>query len=320
MAWKKAITDYFSFTRKERLAVLVLLALIILVFLAPTFFSKKQGYSSSFSPDSSWAAALKKIDTRETKSLYESTDTSTHIAWQYDRSINSHPNRKKGELFYFDPNTITTEEWEKLGLRDKTIKTIQNYLSKGGHFYQPQDLSKVYGLFEDEYKRLAPYIRIVKKEAVSSSFSNNNNSPSPVDEKHRYAVIDINMADTSAFIALPGIGSKLALRITSFRDKLGGFYSISQVGETFGLSDSVFQTIRQYLKLETPVLRKININTASADELKAHPYIRYNLANPIIAYRKEHGPFSKVEDIKNIMAINNETYNRIAPYLSIEKQ
>ena len=44
--------------------------------------------------------------------------------------------------------------------------------------------------------------------------------------------VDINTADTTAFISLPGIGSKLAARIVNFRDKLGGFYSIDQVGET----------------------------------------------------------------------------------------
>ena len=106
-------------------------------------------------------------------------------------------------------------------------------------------------------------------------------------------VIDINTADTSAFISLPGIGSKLAARIVNFRDKLGGFYSIDQVGETFGLPDSTFQKIKQYLKLENTSIKKININTATVDELKAHPYIKYSVANPIIAYRNEHGPFFK---------------------------
>ncbi|HMK26573.1 MAG TPA: helix-hairpin-helix domain-containing protein, partial [Chitinophagaceae bacterium] len=134
----------------------------------------------------------------------------------------------------------------------------------------------------------------------------------------RYPVIDINSADTTALIALPGIGSKLAARIINFRDKLGGFYSVTQVGETFGLPDSTFQKIKQYLKLENTSTRKININTATVDELKAHPYIRWSLANPIVAYRNEHGPFSKVEDIKKVMAVTDEIYNKIAPYLAVQ--
>ena len=61
-------------------------------------------------------------------------------------------------------------------------------------------------------------------------------------------MVNINTADTSAFIALPGIGNKLALRIVNFRDKLGGFYSIDQIGETYGLPDSVFRKIKPILK------------------------------------------------------------------------
>ncbi len=87
------------------------------------------------------------------------------------------------------------------------------------------------------------------------------------------------------------------------------------MGETFGLPDSTFQMIRQYLKSENASIKKININTATIDDLKAHPYIKWSIANPIVAYRTEHGPFAKVEDIKKVMAVTNEIYEKIAPYL-----
>lgn len=240
--------------------------------------------------------------------------------YQYDRRVSYKNTGSKEELFYFDPNSLSVEGWKKLGLRDKTINTIRNYLSKGGKFNKPEDLKKIYGLFPDEYERIAAYIRI----------DNTNNSISKEDEfqptvnntasniKPKYSVIDINTADTTAYISLPGIGSKLAARIVNFRDKLGGFYSINQVAETFGLPDSTFQRIRPFLKLENDVLKKININTATVDELKAHPYIRYSIANPIIAYRNEHGPFSKPEDLKRVMAVTEEAYNKVSPYLTIK--
>lgn len=104
----------------------------------------------------------------------------------------------------------------------------------------------------------------------------------------------------------------------NFRDKLGGFYTISQLAETYGLPDSTFQKIKQYLKLDNHSIKKINLNTASVDELKAHPYIKYALANPIVAYRKEHGPFSKLEDIKKVMVVTEDVYQKIYPYLSID--
>jgi len=133
-----------------------------------------------------------------------------------------------------------------------------------------------------------------------------------------YDVININTADTTAFIALPGIGSKLAIRIINFREKLGGFYTVGQIGEVYGLADSVFQKIRQYLQLKDPLIKKININTATVDQLKAHPYIKYNIANAIIAYRNSHGPFLNIEDTKKIMLITEEWYNKTSAYLSIE--
>ncbi len=200
-------------------------------------------------------------------------------------------------MFYFDPNTLSKEGWEKLGLREKTIQTIQNYIGKGGHFKKPEDLQRVYGLHKDEYERLAPYIKIEPGSSENEKpflTENKNASEAKPDftKTSRFSIIDINKADTSAFISLPGIGSKLAARIVNFRDKLGGFYTVEQVRETFGLPDSTFQKIRQYLVLENNSVKKININTATIDELKAHPYIKYNIANPIIAYRNQHGPFS----------------------------
>jgi len=89
------------------------------------------------------------------------------------------------------------------------------------------------------------------------------------------------------------------------------------VRETFGLPDSTFQKVKQYLKIANSSIRKININTASIDELKAHPYIRYNIANPIVAYRNEHGPFSSIDDLKKIMIITDEVYQKIMPYLTL---
>ena len=72
----------------------------------------------------------------------------------------------------------------------------------------------------------------------------------------RYSIIDVNTADTTAFISLPGIGSKLAARIITFREKLSGFYSVEQIGETYGLPDSTFQKIKQYLKLDNASVKK----------------------------------------------------------------
>ena len=226
--------------------------------------------------------------------------------------------------FYFDPNLIEAEGWKKLGLRDRTIRTIMNYRSKGGKFRAPEDLKKIYGLTEQEFARLKSFVRI-KETNPYSSFKrpveikifavSDKKLPERIPVKK--LIVDINLADTSAWIALPGIGSKLSLRIVTFREKLGGFYSVDQVAQTFGLQDSVFQRIKPMLILSAIAIKKLNINKASEEELKIHPYVRWQLAKAIIAFRNEHGEFKKLEALKNIMAFSEEAYNKVAPYLEL---
>lgn len=323
MKWKEFAADYLNFSRKDRIAIIVILSIVLAVFFLPEAFSKNASLPNNSPPDTAWIAALKRLEQKEAGSSdeYRQYPDDNSSTYQYDRRTGSYTENSKGELFYFDPNTLSREGWLRLGLREKTVNTIQNYLSKGGQFKKPEDLQKIYGLFPDEFKRIAPFIKIeapgevnINKDFTEKASVEN---PSAKTNIARYSVIDVNSADTTALIALPGIGSKLATRIINFRDKLGGFYSVSQVAETFGLPDSTFQKVKQYLKLGTSSVRKININTATVDELKAHPYLRWAIANPIVAYRKEHGPFLKIDDIKKIMIVTDDVYNKIIPYLTI---
>ena len=274
-------------------------------------------------PDKTWITAVKKLEQQEAISENTAHNDDQISTYQYDPFKTNNNNKPAGELFYFDPNTLSKEGWQKLGLREKTIKTIENYLNKGGHFKKQEDLQRVYGLRKNEYERLAPFIKILTelKEKKDENFADKNSSPRNyvlVRPAYHSLSVDINSADTSAFIALPGIGSKLAARIVNFRDRLGGFYSIEQVRETFGLPDSTFQKIKETLVLKNNAVKKININTATKDELKSHPYIKWNIANTITAYRNEHGVFSTIEDIKKIMTITDEIYKKISPYLAIQ--
>lgn len=134
----------------------------------------------------------------------------------------------------------------------------------------------------------------------------------------KLSVIEINSADTAAYIALPGIGSKLAARIVAFRDKLGGFYNVGQIGEVYGLQDSVFQKIRPLLRCDPQAVHKIDINAADKDQLKMHPYIRWKIAEALITYRNEHGGIRSRDDLVNIETIDEEDIDRIMPYLSFK--
>lgn len=325
MKWREFLRDYLAFTRKDRIGILIVVGLILFTLFLPDILSKKSGNRPT-QMDTAWIAAVKKLEIKvpdSSSDYYQKSEQESAYAYQYDKRKSSYIENvtQKGELFYFDPNNISTSDWKRLGLRDKTIKTIENYLNKGGHFYKPDDLQKIYGLQNNEYETLKPYIKIesnpsnTNQELVSTK-SKDETQPAKT-YAARYTIIDVNTADTTAFISLPGIGSKLAARIVTFREKLGGFYSVEQIGETYGLPDSTFQNIKKYVKLDDSSVKKININTATVDEMKAHPYIKYSIANPIVAYRNEHGTFSKIEDIKKVMAVTDEIYKKIAPYLTL---
>src|SRR5690606_29893909 len=129
--------------------------------------------------------------------------------------------------------------------------------------------------------------------------------------------IDINTADIAAFESLYGIGSKLATRIVNFRDKLGGFCSVEQVGETYGLPDSTFQKIKPQLEVNAALTRQININAAGYEELNNHPYINAKTAFHILKYRKEKGDFSTIEVIRELVQANDQ-FEKIAPYIKTD--
>ncbi|MBL7700579.1 MAG: helix-hairpin-helix domain-containing protein, partial [Chitinophagaceae bacterium] len=152
-----------------------------------------------------------------------------------------------------------------------------------------------------------------------SAYRSNRNRDGPkVYRKQKIEPFDINSADTTLFIALPGIGSKLAARIVTFREKLGGFYSVKQIGEVYGLQDSVFKKIAPFFKCDVAKVRRININVAGKNELSSHPYIRWNIAEAVIAYRNQHGNFSSADDLFRIENIDAGALERMMPYLSFK--
>lgn len=127
--------------------------------------------------------------------------------------------------------------------------------------------------------------------------------------------IDINTAGIDELLKIPGLDDRIAKRIITFRDKLGGFFSVEQMKETYGLDSTVFADIRSHLHTGTGVFRKININTAGFDELRLHPYIRYQLANAILEEREKNGDFQSTEAIQKIQLVTPEIYSKLAPYL-----
>src|SRR5438477_381668 len=313
MRWREFFGDYFTFTRKERIGILALVLVILLVWMVPNAITS--GKSKSVIADTSWVTVAKQLQRHTDSSNADpKTDDETLNEIMYDRPRKGVSKSKAG-LFYFDPNRLSPQEWRTLGIPERTIATIEKYLKKGGHFYYADDLKKIYDIHPDEFARLEPYIIIEPSKNQIRSDAGLYAAAASKQQQAHHDLIDLNTADTSALIALPGIGSKLASRIISFREKLGGFYSVDQVSEIYGLPDSTFKKVKVFLKIRDAAVRKFNINIASKDELKSHPYIRWNLANAIVEYRTQHGNFSTLEDLENIGVITAEVFLKIKPYL-----
>lgn len=314
----KTLTSTTSFTKKQRsgniIALVVVIICCILPFLAPLLVKEKKYDHNSFEKE----IALLQVKQVDSGSLFSAKEPGDDPPFFQPSGSKKITESHKAELFFFDPNTLDEEGWRKLGIRDKTIGTIKNYIAKGGRFRKAEDIGKIWGLSKEDAERIIPFVRLPAAENKAITFEQTKPAAKPEKKEFSQSLIDINTADTTALIALPGIGSKLSQRIINFRDKLGGFHSVEQVGETFGLPDSTFQKIKKRLVVKTASVKRINVNTATVDELKAHPYIRYAIGNAIVQYRNQHGNFSSVDELKKIMAVTEEVYSKALPYLSVD--
>lgn len=312
---------YLNFSAKERLGVITLIVLIIMLWLGKFLYQKYTLSRESPVQYTNEIAHLKSYK-RDSANIGNYSNRSEDDGRQYLNAYNnSQYNSKPGELFYFNPNTLDAAGWIRLGVREKTAHTIQNYLAKGGKFRKPDDIKKIWGLSPEMANRLMPFVQIPEEDLSRIDAQNyqqrSYEQTTKPSEKKVIQSVDINLADTSALIALPGIGAGYAKRIVKFREALGGFVSTGQIAETYGLPDSTFQQIKPYLKIAASPVRKLNINTATAKELK-HPYISYQIANAIVAYRNQHGRFGSVADVKKVLIVTEEVYQKVLPYLSVD--
>jgi competence ComEA-like helix-hairpin-helix protein len=226
--------------------------------------------------------------------------------------------QKTSENFVFDPNTATKEDFARLGLADNTANSILNYRAKGGFFKKKEDFSKIYTLAQSDFERLAPFINIPEKTPTAFPQNKPDFPKNTIIAAKPIITIDINAASMEDWQKLNGIGAALAGKIVNFRTKLGGFTSVEQIKETYNLPDSTFQKIKSQLQFQSPIFKKININTASIEELQTHPYLKKKQAEILLLYRKNHGNFANVEDLQKTGVFPSDVLGRVKPYFSVE--
>ena len=328
MKKKSRLTDswknVFTFSASEKRGIYVLLIILVLLagaiwiyrYYPPAFpkqdFSKFEKEVDDFLAAQAKQDSLKAIADAEKKNFPMRTDTST-ASFQ---KKNFEKEKPAITYFDFDPNNLSDENWKQLGLNDGQIRVLNNYLLKGGKFRKKEDLKKMYVL-QNDYARLEPYIKI--KEQPADTTRKFEKKIYAQESKRSVVHIDIGIADTIEMKAIHGVGASRARGIFKYRQMLGGYYSIEQLREVYGIDSTAYAEIApQVFIKDTMNIRKVNINTATSEQFAAHPYIKKKLAELIVSYRREHGNFSNVAAIKRMPLVNEDLYSKLAPYLKVE--
>jgi competence protein ComEA len=294
------LNKYFGFSKGEFNGLLLLILIIVVLKAIPFIY----GYIRPVEKDDpGFLAKMQKITVADEK----------YASNLRDRIENSYP-EKTTKLFNFDPNTLNAEGWQTLGLSPKQAKAIVNYTGKGGKFYKPEDLQKMYTISPEMYKKILPYVKIANQNVNASK------KYLPFEKKEYVkkapVIIDINQADSAQLDEIKGIGAAFAKRILKYRERLGGFYKKEQLMEVYGLDSVKYAEIKDQVSISNAPLKTINVNTAVFDDLKRNPYLSYKQINAIIQYRKQHGNYSGIADLKKIAILNQQTIDKIAPYIS----
>jgi competence protein ComEA len=285
--FKNFLNTYFGFNKQQRNGIYVLCVLSLLLFIVrisyPYF-----------------------IKTEPIEVAYLETAEAELDSVSKNRNHNTSGNKRSQNLFAFDPNTVSKEELLKLGFWERTANTFLKYRSKGAVFKKPEDLKKVYGISENFYNRLAPYIIIRnanKSVDVKSNFKNSG---------LKKQILELNSADSLQLIELRGVGPAYAKRILKYRSLLGGFHSINQLKEVYGMNDDLYELLQQQCAVNSSLVAKLNINSADFKTVNKHPYISYELCK-LLFYHRKNGPISA--DKLNDIIQDSETTLKLLPYL-----
>ncbi len=318
---KQFIRDYLTFNKRERNGLFVLLTIItlLIVYLSVSYkfnkpekvdFSKFEKEIEQFNESAQLINDSIK-QTNGNKYKYQKAEQEQLIIAENTESVeNTQP-----EYFNFNPNNLANNEWQRLGLTDKQIQTIKNYEAKGGNFRRKEDVKKMYCIPEKQYLSLEPYIQIpIEKKVFPNCEAMKSETKNPTSAN---IIVELNTADSAQLTKIKGIGPFYAKTIIKYRNSLGGFVAKAQLLEMWKFDFDKFEEIEKFIRVDATKIKKININTCTAEELK-HPYLNWNIANAIFSYRNKHGKYKNLEEIKKTDLVDDETYRKIAPYLILE--
>ena len=276
------IKDYFQFNKKERNGILLLSCLLLLLILFYQF------------------SHLLKQESRTDFSSFEKA--LAELEYEQEPTIE----KQKDSLFYFNPNTLDDKGWLALGLPSTKLSVVRNFQKSGAIFKTKTDLKNCFAITDEFYEKVEKYISIpeIKKTETPINKTKKTNQ-----------IVELNQADSLQLISINGVGPFYAKQILKYRKELGGFRNYTQLTEIWGLENLEIQKLKQQTSIDTLHIRKVNVNTIELEQLKLHPYLNYKQAKMILNYRKQHGDFKQVKDIRKIKPISPELFRKIVPYL-----
>lgn len=297
--WK----NFFYYTKSERRVILLLLAIALLLL-------------------GIWAIMeyLRPVEVPVTLSESEEIDSFLANLEEQEKIRKSHTpkNEISAVLQPFDPNTADSVLLRQLGLPVYIVRNILKYRAKGGVFRSPESFSRIYGLKEEVYQKLKPYITIAPLVSVShvrtDTFRQLKDTIPYIPKYEEGTIVDLNKADTSILKRIPGIGSTLARMIVVYRQRLGGFYDVSQLQEV----PHVGVELNKWFVVTPAGLHKIQVNSASLDKLRSHPYMDFYKAKAIMEYRRKRGKIKGLSQLSMFEEFTEKDLKRLSPYLTFE--
>lgn len=304
--WK----DWFYYSRRERNGIVVLLIILMLLLIARMFMPDLVKHEKF-----DYSIYQAKIDSFK-QALYNDSVFTARL--KEDEFV-------RDSLYKFDPNEVDSFKMRQLGFGSVSINNIKRYRNAGGVFKKAEDLGRIYSISEKELNQLSPFISIVStdgpKRKQKYEPANDKVKEKPeiikVVESHKPAIlIEMNSADTALLKVLPGIGDVFSERIIKYRDWLGGFYSLDQLNEVYGLRPELILSLSDQLEIDTTLLEKLYINEISVNQMKGHPYLDFYQARAIYDYRKNVKSIDDFQELLTIKALDTVNLERLEPYLS----
>ena len=235
----------------------------------------------------------------------------THKKFEKRNYSNYYSKKKKYKApdSRFNPNTYSLSDWKNLGLSEKQSLVVLKFTSRG--IYSEQDLKRIFVIPDILFELIRDSVIYPER------FQNSPNQESLKKQAKQITLINLNTADTTEFMKIYGIGAFYAKQIIRYREKLGGYFTKEQLFEVWKMTNEAYDKIKDHVFISEKDVKRININSVTIEELKVHPYLKWNQANSIIKMRIQRNGFKNIEEIKESVLIDSETYEKLFPYLSL---